>query len=89
MFWRHFLSDNFTLDQSFHRPDHDASGDGLAFAWKITEMYTTRCPDVCGTMQAIDGYGKFKGVTYSGAWTRTHVFTDGAVGTVKTTYTTK
>jgi hypothetical protein len=68
----------------------DASGDGLSFWWKIDEAGTAKCPDICGSYGFVDGNGKFKRVTSSGTWVRTHVFgEDGSSGTFKGTYMMK
>lgn len=44
---------------------------------------------MCGSFGSVDGFGKFKGLTHSGTWVRTHLFSDGGIGTYKITYTRK
>lgn len=67
----------------------DESGDGLNQAWKFEEAGTSACPEMCGSFRIVDGFGKFKGVTGKGTWVRTHVFTDGTMGTYKSNYSLK
>lgn len=65
------------------------SGDGTTLWWKVDEAGTSRCPDICGSWAYVNGYGKLKGVTGSGTWVRTVLFSDGSLGTYKGTYTKK
>lgn len=65
----------------------DVHGDGASLWWKIEESGTVRCPDQCGTFGYVDGYGRFKGVTGTGSWVRTHLFNDGSMGTITSTFT--
>lgn len=67
----------------------DVSGDGLNHSWKVEETGTEACPDLCGSWQIVDAYGKFEGTTGGGTWSRTHVFSDGAMGSYTSTFTRK
>jgi len=64
----------------------DVHGDGASLWWKIDAAGTADCPDQCGSYGYVDGYGRFKGVTGTGTWVRTQLFSDGAMGTIKGTY---
>ncbi len=64
----------------------DVSGDGVNHAWKVEEVGTSTCPDICGSWRMVDSFGKFKGTTGSGTFTRTHVFSDGVMGSYTSTY---
>ncbi len=65
----------------------DVHGDGTSLRWKIEQAATATCPDQCGSFSYLDGYGRFKGITGTGTWVRTHLFSDGAMGTIASTYT--
>lgn len=64
-------------------------GDGSTLWWKVDEAGTTRCKDICGSWGYIEGFGKYKGVTGSGTWIRTTLFSDGSLGSYKGTVTRK
>jgi hypothetical protein len=63
----------------------DASGNGGSWSWKMDEFGTAKCPDVCGTFGWIEGYGSLKGASGGGTWVRTHLFSEGSLGTYKYT----
>lgn len=81
--------DGKTLSGSGSCFSRDVDGDGMSRWWKVDEAGTTKCPDLCGSFGSFDAFGKYKGMTSSGTWVRTHVFTDGAIGTFKQTYMKK
>ncbi len=73
--------DGSPLSSSGFCDNTDASGNGHSFWWRLDESNTATCADICGTWGFVDGYGKYKGVTGTGTWSRTTVFPDGTTGT--------
>jgi hypothetical protein len=67
----------------------DSDGDSLPHWFKFGETGTASCPEQCGSFGFMPGTGKFKGITGSGTWKRTHAFGDAASsGTFTQTYRT-
>ena len=65
---------------------HNGKGDGSSWWWKVDEMGTAKCPDVCGSFGYVSGFGKLKGVTGGGTWVRTDLMARGSIGTYKSKY---
>jgi hypothetical protein len=78
-----------TLAGSGNCVAQNVSGDGMTLWWKVDEAGTAKCPDLCGSFGTVDAYGKLKGMTSSGTWVTTHVFAEGSLGILKSTYTMK
>jgi hypothetical protein len=58
----------------------DADGDGASFWWRMTEVGTEQCPDMCGVWGYYAGDGKFAGIEGEGTWQRTTLFPDASSG---------
>ncbi len=58
----------------------DGKGNGASYWWRVDQVGTDSCPDICGAWGYFDGYGKFKGISGKGTWKREVLFDDGSAG---------
>lgn len=64
----------------------DSDGDRSSFWWRQEEGGTESCPVACGKWGYFAGDGKYAGISGTGTWAQTTVFTDGGSGTWESTY---
>ncbi|MGB8328436.1 MAG: hypothetical protein WCE48_12780 [Steroidobacteraceae bacterium] len=67
----------------------NVGGDWMTLSWKPNQAGSAKCLDLYGCVGTVDAYGKLRGMTSSGTWVRTHVFAEGALGILQSTYTMK